>query len=606
MMIAPAPHGHARAGRDLEGASMSRVQKVWIVQPGVHPMRCHRQSFLRVLIVLLALATPIQSLTLSALAQDASSQVIGSSTVTFGGGWRHDPATSSDIQLALVHETLGETFFLYRELPDDRAPAADNAAYIDTHAVPGLKQALNLTELTELVTGTTPGSALWRLYAFEAVELSFVVLIAADVAIVPGMNVETVLLAPREDFAASLDAAQTGITVNGQPSLIGQVDSAAILAAIQVAGATPPPPTPATTPATAGRATTTQQVGTSTVTFTDTWAYVPEASSPPVLVLLHQELEGTTFIYGEIVDPTVTDVQVALDQFAALFTSEFDSGSSRLVTSGTIDQATGWRLYASTAAGVPVSTLITANVTAVPGSVILTALTVPVGSFDLGLVDAQTGIDVNGAGSPLASLDPAELAAVLEGGQPISTSTPADAAATETAAGTLTIAGDVSSYEAQDAAGCDAIGWVIVDPAQLPASQADLDYRGSCVGGATYVASCGVFDITEPPALVQCTVHIVAGEAPVAVSAQQFTLVDGTGAEYAVDGEATTLVVALFAAPVLPEGQVSANATASGTLIFAIPMSAPGPWTIRIATGAGQSGTLVLAGTLQPYEVFDR
>jgi hypothetical protein len=184
----------------------------------------------------------------------------------------------------------------------------------------------------------------------------------------------------------------------------------------------------ATAQTTTGQATSPQTAGTATISFSDAWEYDSDISDTDTAFLSHTTIANTLYIYGEIVDATVTDPETAIDQFATGFFGAFGDGNEQIVDSDTIDTDTVWRLYSVDQSGVPYGMLVTANVALVPGTVVVNVLLSPEGSFDLAVAATQSDVDVNGAGSPLASFNGEELSATLESGG-TSTGTTATAAA---------------------------------------------------------------------------------------------------------------------------------------------------------------------------------
>jgi hypothetical protein len=177
---------------------------------------------------------------------------------------------------------------------------------------------------------------------------------------------------------------------------------------------------------------TSQTVGSSTITPSADWAFQADISDSSSAFYSHSQLSGTLFIYGEIADPTVTDADGALEDFATGFFGEFGDKNEALVTSGTLtsDPDTAWRLYSVDQSGIPYGMLVTGNIAKVPGSVVVSVLIGPAGSFDMAITAVQSGIDINGAGSPFAEFDAAQLNTALEGGAVPGTETPV--AGTET------------------------------------------------------------------------------------------------------------------------------------------------------------------------------
>jgi len=107
---------------------------------------------------------------------------------------------------------------------------------------------------------------------------------------------------------------------------------------------------------------------------------------------------------------------LALEQFATGFFSQFGEKDEQLVASGTLtaDPSTAWHLYSVTQSSIPYGMLVTGSTTKVPGSVVVDVLLSPSGSFDQAVQSAQDEININGAGSPFAEFDGAQLVTALE------------------------------------------------------------------------------------------------------------------------------------------------------------------------------------------------
>jgi hypothetical protein len=89
------------------------------------------------------------------------------------------------------------------------------------------------------------------------------------------------------------------------------------------------------------------------------------------------------------------------------------------------------------------------------------------------------------------------------------------------------------------------------------------------------------------------------------VSVNHFTLVDGAGTVYQVDTESLYLMLMLLGGEELPEATVQPGTSVTGTLLFYVPMDAPGPWVIQVApetiAATGEApGQLVIDGELLP------
>ncbi len=186
----------------------------------------------------------------------------------------------------------------------------------------------------------------------------------------------------------------------------------------------------------------TQTAGSATITFGPSWQYEADISDADSAFLSHTSLQGSLFIHGEIPDPTVTDAALGLEQFATGFFSEFGDGDHQLVDSGTLtsNPATAWHLYTLNQNGIPYAALITGNITTVPGTFIADMLLAPTGSFPEAVDSANAEIDINGAGSPFAQFNGAQLETTLEGGTvPGTTTTTETPVAGTTPAGGLTL-----------------------------------------------------------------------------------------------------------------------------------------------------------------------
>ncbi|HEV2127472.1 MAG TPA: hypothetical protein VGR22_02510 [Thermomicrobiales bacterium] len=163
---------------------------------------------------------------------------------------------------------------------------------------------------------------------------------------------------------------------------------------------------------------TTQTVGNSTITYSDVW--VSEPSVPEGLLLIHQELRGTLFLYLEYDEPNL-DATAVLSGGASEFFSEFGDGNQEIVTIGgttsivdNVETRLSWQLYAVTQDSVPFGLLIAVDPTMLPGRAEVSLLLAPAGSFDIAMQAVLDTIDVNGTGSPLSGMDPEDLAEDLE------------------------------------------------------------------------------------------------------------------------------------------------------------------------------------------------
>ncbi len=201
---------------------------------------------------------------------------------------------------------------------------------------------------------------------------------------------------------------------------------------------------------------TTATVGNSTITYADIWAAEPSVTDG--LLLIHQELRGTLFLYLEYDEPTL-DATGVLSAGAGEFFSEFGDGNQEIVTIGgttsivdNVETRLSWQLYAVTQDSIPFGLLIAVDPTTLPGRAEVSWLLAPAGSFDLAMQAVLDTIDINRTGSPLSGMDPEDLAEDLEAfaeagtsgpaaPEPVATSTPSTGGLTLPPLNPMTIAG---------------------------------------------------------------------------------------------------------------------------------------------------------------------
>jgi hypothetical protein len=590
-------------------------------------MRVVHRTGLRVL-VLLSLLTLLSPLA----GRVAVAQTVGASTIDGGAEWQYSTEASSPNGGILVHQSLSETYFMYLEEDLSALPSPDNAALLEGVTLPRFREAFGITDMPQLAQGNLV-TGLWHLYEMPSDAGTVLVLFAVDVTLIPGAGAVEILIAPKAAFAEGLASATANITINGGDTQLVVVPGTAILNAAglpsntasttqttQVPATTPaavPTSTPAqatiptSTPAVAGQQgaplTQTMTVGPDTVAYGGDWQYNQENSSAEIGFFIKPA--DSTVVYAYLNGPNnigadpLTSVQGGTDAFFA----DFGAQNVQQVTAEVLPSGLAWGLTTFDRNGIPGAFLIQTDVTT-SGVVRAQFLIAPREGFATYVTSAQQSFQINGV-SAYSEIDVDTVASLL-GGAPAQPTPAGGAPAQPTPAGQTSqpSGGDVASYRAQDApTGCDAIGWVMTDPSQLPVSQADLDARSGCVGGGTYAASCGTY--LDSGTGVHCTVNVAVGTAPMAVTSQQFTLVDAAGNRYPVDLEVMMTHVMVLGGAELPETTVDAGTTMSGTLIFNPPSNAPTPWVIEIApdtiaTTGEQPGILVIEGPLQPYGVF--
>jgi hypothetical protein len=587
-------------------------------------MRVVHRRWLRGLVVLSLLALVLP------LAGGAAAQTVGSSTIAGGAEWQYSVEASSATGGIMVHTSFAETYFMYLEEDLSGLPAPDNAALLEGVTLPRFREAFGVAEMPQLAQGSVL-SVLWHLYEVPSSTGTHLALFAVDVTAVPGVGSVELLLSPEATFGDALASARANITINDSDILMTIVPSTAILNAaglpantaatqnppVATTPAAVPTPTPATTAvptptpvaAQPGALTQTATAGQDTIAYGGGWEYSADNASPDVAFFARSG--GDTIVYAYLNGPNnigadpLTAVRGATDAFF----SDFGAQNVTEVTAEILPSGRSWGLTTFDRNGVPGAFLIMADVTA-PGVVRAQFLIGPRDQFAEIVTSAQQSFQINGVGA-YDEIDVAAVTSLLGG-------TAQQVPAAPTAQPTTPAGGQVAptqpaqatsgtaNYQIEDSpAGCDRIGWVITDPAQRPVTQADLDIKGTCVGGATYVASCG----TAASVGVRCTVNVAVTGAPMMVSYAHFTLVDAAGNRYPVDVESLMSMVMLLGVPELPEATVQPGATASGTIVFNVPADAPAPWVIEvapetIATSGEQPGVLVIDGALQAFEVL--
>jgi hypothetical protein len=362
--------------------------------------------------------------------------------------------------------------------------------------------------------------------------------------------------------------------------------------------------------AAASQAAQTYPAGSSLVTFTDAWEIQPDFTSPDNVFLMHTRLKQTAFAFLETNEVSTTFADAALESFAVRFAGAFDPGTVHVVASGVTGDATGWRLYTATASGIPAAFAITANVSARPGMALLSMLMAPSGSFDLAFDEMRDGIQIDGKPMPLATLDPAQLVAALEGDAhpaiafPSPETAPTTPGAAQPSASQPVIVNGID-YRALDApTGCDRIGWAITDPSQLPTTEPELDHRGACAGGVSYVAKCGtVPGERTDQRYITCEITALVTQGPQEFGFDMFELFEADG-----DSEYVDFAMSFGKADLFPSGAVPEDATISGTASFALDATATEPLLLEIRPPSLPAGAdpavLVIEGPLQELAGF--
>jgi hypothetical protein len=558
----------------------------------------HRFSRLGVILGLI-----LTIVTMAPAAAQASTAMVGTSTIQYDSAWTL--SSSSTPQMAyLIHNAPGaESSYTYLEVDNAQLPIMDALYVIEVMVMPAWRESFGIDVTPYLVQGPASTDVIWELFSAEMPQGPMLVLMSADLTRVPGKTAVELMMASPDNFPAAFAAAQTGITTNGHPNQFSLIDTATVLNGAGITAQANPgqqqppqaqptqPAVAATTPAQPPQSAATATVGSDTLTYGGEWQY--SADNSDATSGLFQSTANSQLIYGYF---TATgdgsDGGAALQQFNQGFFGDFEPATVRELPGETLPNGSAWSLHVIDEEGGTTVYLTLADAST-PATIRFQVLSSPLDLFQTTLTSVQQSIQVNGIGA-FAGIDPAHATSLI-GAAPAPATIPAGQA--------------TNTPPVAATSGCDSTGSVITDPSQRPVTQADIDQRSACVGGGTYVASCGTFAVGETSTDVQCTVNVAILGAPMTVSYQHFTLVDAAGNRYPVDLEVVWGLVVMAGAYELPEATVQTGMTSSGTLVFDVPNNAPMPWIIEVApdtiaaTGE-QPGTLVIEGALQDFSVF--
>lgn len=596
-----------------------------------------------VVLLMMAASMAVVAQPVGASAQAASPQTAGSASVGFSDEWVYDPA-SSDVETAfLTHEALLGTIFIYGEITDPTILDAETG--IEEFAE-GFFGAFGDGDHTVVESGVIMTDTTWRLYSLSLDTVPFGAFVSANSTAIPGDVIITVLVSPAGSFGEAVDSVHVGISINGglttvdafetqelvtalegggtdaPPQALTTPDAAPDLTLPPLGGASPEPTQPGLTLPPLGGATLeptqpdpvqlTENVVVSgaQIAYGGEWTFSEAASTPDQIAFFLSDISPATF-FGYAIAPNVPgDVATSLSEFAGGFFGEFGAVNVVEVTTEALPSGNGFSVYTGDQAGIPLVILVHADVTTDPSQFRAQVLITPLADFDASFTSVQQSFEVDGVGS-MSELDGALLSELLGTGglAPDTMSTPPTPVAD---AGTTSGPSDgIADYQALDTQGaCDAIGWVVTSPEQLPATEADIDFRAACTGGAAFVANCGTSagNAIEAPEAgmtwIRCDVTVRVDSVPMELSMLDYMLLAGVGSTYPVD---IIAAVALDDSVMFPVDDVQVGQTAQGSVVFSVPQDAPGPWVVEvspIATGGQEPGTLVIDGELQPFDVF--
>lgn len=199
-----------------------------------------------------ATETPVTTETAVAGGQ-AGSVVVNGVTVSYGGPWTLNEASSTPDEIAFFTHAAGPTtMFAYARTASASSDAQMSLAQFNT----GFFESFGATNVQEVTIETLPSGHAWSLNTGDKDGTPIALLAFADVLTDPTEFRVQIILAPVSDFPVALPDAQASIQVDGTPAF-SELDSATVLSLLGAGGTT----------ATTGDTT---PVGTSTETATTT------------------------------------------------------------------------------------------------------------------------------------------------------------------------------------------------------------------------------------------------------------------------------------------------------------------------------------------------
>jgi len=187
-----------------------------------------RRTSLVTFSIILALAGSIAG----SAAQGTSVVTVGASTVEYSDDWS---LLGADDQSAVFqHPADPYAMVQYSELEDGRFPFADNADLIEIEAIGLFENSGMASDIEFLESGTLADGSLWQLYAMRIDGVRSFLLVTGNTDLVHGSDVLSMLLMPEANLIAAHVATRDGITVNGEPVPVAQVDQEAIVRAASV------------------------------------------------------------------------------------------------------------------------------------------------------------------------------------------------------------------------------------------------------------------------------------------------------------------------------------------------------------------------------------
>jgi hypothetical protein len=162
--------------------------------------------------------------------QSTSSVPLGPSTLTYTSDW--ELLGGDDESATLQHSDPPFTLFDYSVYPDNAMGTSDSSELITVSRIDALARQDDIISGINLATrGTLADGTVWELYTMEVNGIPIFYLVAANVDLVPGMDVVSSIATPQEDLVAAHFAVMAGITVDGGPTLVARIPSEDVLGA---------------------------------------------------------------------------------------------------------------------------------------------------------------------------------------------------------------------------------------------------------------------------------------------------------------------------------------------------------------------------------------
>jgi hypothetical protein len=179
---------------------------------------------LAVLVVLLLAMPGVAS------AQQTSTYIAGSTTVTYSDSWKLEPEFSPLSGVFLKHLSLKATAFGYVE--SNEFGTSDVEGLLEAFAVE-FEGSFDAGSMHVVASGTAGSTTGWRLYVATTSGVPIALMITANTAAQVGVPQLSMLLSPVGSFDLAFEDARTGIQLDGLPSAASTLDLQQLLAALE-------------------------------------------------------------------------------------------------------------------------------------------------------------------------------------------------------------------------------------------------------------------------------------------------------------------------------------------------------------------------------------